>query len=215
MDAAVWDSVGVWTAAVLTLVVLSYLLTDNVLFRIAENIFVGGAVGYAVVLALHQVLEPRVIRPLAQGDLLALIPLVMGLLLLTKMTKRLSWLGAWSVALMLGVGAALAVGGALLGTLVPQTAAAINAEDSVGIVLGALMVIGTTGVLLHFYSNRYRDGLPARLRFQVVRWWGGVGRWFLVVTFGVILGVTVITQLSLLIGRIHFLLWEWLPILGR
>jgi hypothetical protein len=215
MDPAVWDTVGLWTAAVLTLVVFSYLLADNVLFRIAEHLFVGGAVGYAVVLAFHHVVEPRVLRPLGQGDLLALVPLGMGVLLLTKASKRLSWLGAWSVALMLGVGAALAVGGALLGTLIPQTVAAINVADSVGIVLGAVMVVGTTGVLLYFYANRHRDGLQARLRYPIVRWWGGIGRWFLVVTFGVILGVTVLTQLSLLIGRIHFLWADWLLSLGR
>ena len=43
-----------------------------------------------------------------------LIPLGLGLFLLTKPTTSLSWLGSLSVAFLLGVGAALAIGGALL-----------------------------------------------------------------------------------------------------
>ena len=131
MVAPLLDMAGTWVAVVLTLVVFSFLLGDNVLFRLAEHIFVGIAVGYAAVIAFHSILVPRVLLPIlraaAEGDWLQLIipviPLALGLLLLTKSFRwsaRFSWLGSLSVALLLGVGAALAIGGAIFGTLIPQ-----------------------------------------------------------------------------------------------
>ena len=43
------DAAGTWVAVILTLFVFSYLLGDNALYRLAEHIFVGVAVGYAAV----------------------------------------------------------------------------------------------------------------------------------------------------------------------
>ncbi|MFN2167426.1 MAG: hypothetical protein ACK2U9_14310, partial [Anaerolineae bacterium] len=85
-----------------------YLLGDNVLFRLAEHIFVGVTVGYAVVVVFHNVLAPKLLLPvvqaLSQGDwdqlLLLGISLLLGLLLLTKPLRRLSWLGTLSVAFL-------------------------------------------------------------------------------------------------------------------
>jgi hypothetical protein len=49
------------------------------------------------------------------------VPLVLGLLLFTRIGgQRFSWLANIPLALLFGVGGALAVGGALVGTLGPQ-----------------------------------------------------------------------------------------------
>ena len=54
------EGLGVSVAAILTLMVYSYLLGDNFLYRMAEHLFVGVAVAYAVVIAYHSVLVPKV-----------------------------------------------------------------------------------------------------------------------------------------------------------
>ena len=147
MEASLLDTAGTVIAIILTLFVFSYLLGDNVLYRLAEHLFVGTAVGYAAVVAFHSVIAPKLISPLTgaltDGDwnrvLLLAISLAFGLFLLTKPSKRLSWLGNFSVALLLGVGAALAIGGALLGTLIPQvdaTAEVMRYTDRYGPGLG-------------------------------------------------------------------------------
>jgi len=221
IETSLLDTAGTLVAIVLTLFVFSYLLGDNVLFRFAEHLFVGVAVGYAVVVAFHNVLGPKLLRPLVEalgsGDwgrtLLLLIGLVFGLLLLTKPLKSLSWLGSLSVAVLLGVGAALAIGGALLGTLLPQINATADVSHyterygpGLGLFNGLLVLVGTIGVLLHFYFGRGGEGRLAKVRDQVVRGWGGLGRWFIFVAFGAILATTFMSRLSLLAGRIQFLL---------
>lgn len=215
------DSLGTVVGLVLTLCVFSYLLGDNALYRLAENLFVGVAVGYAAVVAFHNILAPQLITPLFQalGDqnwgqvTLSLIALVFGLLLLLKPVRSLSWLGTLSVALLMGVGAALAIGGALLGTLIPQTLAAgdlghyvARYGPGVGLFSGIVAVVGTIGVVLHFYFGAGREGRLAGPREAIVRTWGGLGHWFILIAFAAILATTFMARLSLLVGRVQVVL---------
>jgi hypothetical protein len=215
------DSIGVWVAVILTLFVFSYLLGDNVLYRLAEHIFVGVSVGYAVVIAFHSVIGPKLLTPLAEAlssrewvqVSLLLVYLLVGLFLLTKSSKTLSWLGNISVAVLLGVGAALAIGGALLGTLIPQVDATTDIAryvarygPRVGLFSGVVVVVGTAGVLLHFYYNVGQKGPLATLRARLVQIWGGLGWWFIVIAFGAFLATAFLSRVSLLAGRVQFLL---------
>ncbi len=108
----------------LTLMILSYLIGDNPAFRVAVYIFVGVSAGYVAAVAWWQVLYPKVLLPLFTGSflesLLALVPLILGVLLLMKLSSRMTWLGTPSLAFMVGVGAAVAVGGAVMGTIIPR-----------------------------------------------------------------------------------------------
>lgn len=229
METNLAELAGTLVAVVLTLIVFSYLLGDNVLYRLAEHIFVGVAVGYAVVVAFHTIVASKLLIPLSKalgdGDsgqvLLLAIPLVLGLLLLTKPFKTISWLGSFSVAFLLGVGAALAIGGALLGTLLPQmnaTAALTHYVTSygpgLGLFSGLVALAGTLGVLLHFHFGVGQRGRLSGLRDALVRTWGGLGRWFIIVAFGAILAMTFISRLSLLTGRIQFLVDSVRGLLG-
>lgn len=229
MDINLVEMAGILVAAVLTLFVFSYLLGDNVLYRLAEHLFVGVAVGYAVVVAFHSVLASKLFTPLVaalgegnwqQVTLLA-IPLALGLLLLTKPFKSITWLGNISMAFLIGVGAALAIGGALLGTLLPQADATADVAhystrygDSLGLISGIVVLIGTIGVLVHFHFAAGQEGPVARLRNGLVRIWGGLGRWFILIAFSAILAVTFTSRLSLLIARIEFLLSSVRGLLG-
>ena len=117
----------------LTLMILSYLIGDNPAFRVAVYIFIGVSAGYAAAVAWWQVLFPRLILPLVTGSfierVLALVALIMGVLLLMKLSPRTARLGNLSIAFLVGVGAAVAVGGAVIGTLIPQTLASIKVFD--------------------------------------------------------------------------------------
>ena len=221
MDTNLVDLAGTVVAVVLTLMVFSYLLGDNVLYRLAEHIFVGVAIGYAVVVAFHAILASKLLSPMVtaigEGDwqqlTLLAIPLVLGLLLLLKPLRPTRWLGSLSLAYLLGVGAALAISGALLGSLLPQVNATADVTHytarwgtALGLLSGIVVLIGTIGVLIHFQFGTGRQGGLGRIRDILVKSWGGVGRWFILIAFSAILATTFVSRLSLLIGRIEFLL---------
>ena len=216
------DVIEVWVAFVLTLMVFSFLLGDNPLYRLAEHIFVGTAAGYAVVVAYHSILRPRLVRPLMDDPVVhwyLFIPLLLGLLLLGKGRRNSGWIGNTSMGLLFGVGAALAIGGALLGSLAPQVAAtwiSVNPEDYpdwAGFVNALLVVIGTTGAFLYFYYGEPKGNKVGRVWAGFRRIWGKVGHWFILATLGAIFANTIVARLSLLVGRMRFLL-DTLGILG-
>ncbi|MCI0406584.1 MAG: hypothetical protein L0209_11065, partial [candidate division Zixibacteria bacterium] len=62
-----------------------------------------------------------------------------------------------------------------------------------------------TGVIYFFFSKEHKGVFGGAAK---------VGIWFLMVTFGAAFGLTVMSRMSLLIGRIDFLLRDWLHLLG-
>src|SRR5512138_2606579 len=99
-------------AFLFTVMVLSYLIGDNPLFRVAVYIFVGVSAGYVAVVAWWQVLWPNVVVPVLTGSpgqkALLAIPILLSGLLLMKAWPPLTRLGMPSMGLMVGVGAAVA-----------------------------------------------------------------------------------------------------------
>lgn len=210
------EGLGISVAAILTLVVYSYLLGDNVLFRLAEHLFVGVAVAYAAVVAYHNVILPKVIVPMAtapQANLSLTVPLVLGLMLLAYVIPPLRRLSAIPLAFVTGVGAALAIGGAIAGSLLPQMQATmLPLSPQIGLhrlANNLTIVAGTICAFLYFYFTARQESLGGRL-LQGLR---SIGRWVIIISLGAIFGSLVMSRVSLLIGRVQFLLGDWLHLI--
>ena len=118
------ETAGLVAGAVLTLLIFSYLLGDNPLYRLAVHLFVGALVGYSFGIVFRDVLLDMVFAQLLDDPSVVVVPLVLGILLLIKGLPRHAYIGNSSVAYLVGVGSAVALSGALLGTIVPQVGAA-------------------------------------------------------------------------------------------
>ncbi len=81
-------------------------------------LFIGVSAGYFTVVLIFQVILSRLIVPIAAGAQLSLIPLVLSGMLLTKLSPRFSRLGNLPMAYLVGAGAAIAIGGSVLGTII-------------------------------------------------------------------------------------------------
>jgi hypothetical protein len=201
---------------ILTLMVFSYLIGDNPLFRIAVYLFIGVASGYAAAVIVQGVLLPKLSQSLATFNPLSIIPFVLALTLLAKLSPRISWVGSFAMAVLVGVGAAAALGGALLGTLLPQAQAAIDNFDvlSAGsglelasrLLQGLIMLGGTVFALasFHFSAGRAADGTPKRNRIiEGIAW---VGRMFIAITLGALFAGVYMSALTAMIERLSFIL---------
>jgi hypothetical protein len=203
--------IGGGIAALLTLLVFSRLLGDNPAFRVAQYLFVGVSLGYAFVVIYHQVLRPSALQLLGSlGDPtllgLRLAPWLLGLLLLTRLSRRqaASWLANIPLALLFGVGAALAIGGALVGTLVPQLldTARPATGDPLQLVGAALLLLGVILTLCAFYFTV----TPASAGGRAIAVGARAGRWLLMVAFGFFLAGALLTYLTALNARLDFLI---------
>jgi hypothetical protein len=213
------ETIGPFIAAGLTLMVFSYIFGDNVLFKLATHIFVGVAVGYAMIVVWHQVFYPA----FSSGNVISVLPaLILCVLLIFKIRPTqggvTNVLGSLALAFVLGVGVALAIGGALLGTLLPQISAMVNislnpnhypdTENEVGLVLwlnNIIMVLGTIGTFFYFTFTVRSQGFLGGLREGFVRFWAGMGRLMLIFTLGALFANAFSSRVALLVSRLQFL----------
>lgn len=210
------DLVGAFTGFVLTLLVLSYLLGDNPLFRIAIHLFIGVATGYAAVIAWYDVIWPQIILPLFQGSLMervlfSVVPLFLAALLLMKASPRLRGLGSVPMAFLVGVGASTAIGGGVLGTLFPQTMATIDIYEgplSLSLLLeGGLVILGTITTLVYFQftARRSRLQVDSGQRAAVVQWLSTIGQAFIAIALGALFAGAYLAALAAMVERLDFL----------
>lgn len=212
--------IGMFVGFIFTLLIFSYLLGDNALFRFAAHIFIGVSAGYIASIAFLNVIWPRLLSPalfgLPEERLLAAIPLLLSGLLLAKATSRLNRLGSPVMAFLAGVGAAVVVGGAVTGTLFPQAAATINLFDmqamqtsgkslGTGLFNGAIMLAGALVSLAYFHFH-VRTPKPAWL--QVISW---AGQAMIAIALGAVFAGVYMAALAALVERlsalVEFIRW--------
>lgn len=202
---------------IFTLLIFSYLLGDNPLFRIAVYLFVGISAGYVGAIAVWQVLIPRLAYPIMFGTMyekiFAAIPLIGGFFIILKISSRLSGAARMAMAFLVGAGAAVTIAGAVAGTLIPQMNASINLFDlnaaaAVGIKQGEaignglVILLGTlfTLVYFHFGAKPKADGSMRRFGLIEIAAW--LGRIFIGITLGAIFAGVYAASLTALIEQI-------------
>ncbi len=198
-----------WVAALVTLGVWSYLAGERRLLHVAQMLLAGLATGYLALIAIREVLVPQLFTPLladpaAHPDLVIDLVLVAILALAPWMPRRIVALPA---AAIVGGTAAYALGGAIVGTLLPQLAAGIVTADSGpgGAISGLIALVITVPVLVAFLHGVPRGGVVG----GVAR----IGRWFLLGGLGAWLGFLLVSRLALLVDRVGFLLGDWLGVI--
>jgi hypothetical protein len=201
-------TLATWVAALATIGVWSYLVGARRIFVLLQYLLAGLATGYLVLLAIRDVLVPRLAAPLLANprDHLLLLPA----LVLVAVLVGASWLPrratAPATAILVGGIAAFALGGAVIGTILPQMAAALPATSATLDLGSEVLALGITVlVLLSFLHGAPRGALTVQA--------AALGRWLLIGGIGGWLGFLVVSRLALLVDRIGFLLGNWLTVL--
>jgi hypothetical protein len=194
-------------AAVVTFGIFSFLYRDNPFYRACEHLLIGLSVGFSLVLIWNSVLIPKLVRPLfIDGQMLVLIPFALSLLMLLRLKSSLSYLSKPVLALVIGCGAGVSIPAMFEARVLRQIAASVEPfaavpEGSVSalMLLGMLFSLaGVIAVMVYFFYTR-----PDTRLFNSI---SQIGVYFLMVFFGATFGYTVTSRLTLLIGRIEFLL---------
>lgn len=213
---------SVWLGAALTLCIFSFLYKDNPAYRFAEHLFVGVSAGYYIILNFWTVIVPNLWEPLVRtmgntgnagmgslflprlGDyrIFLAIPGILGLLLFTRLFGKIGWMSRWALAVIIGVYAGIRTTGAAQADFVAQVEGSLKPlwiAGDVGASLNAIVFsVGIiTSLLFFFYSREHKGGLGVASK---------LGIFFLMVSFGAGYGYTVMSRISLLIGRFVFLL---------
>lgn len=205
-------------AFLFTLLILSYMLGDNPAFRLGLHAFIGVSAGFVVAVTIKQVIINKMVLPLLHGSnmekLVLVFPLIMSLLLLTKTSSRYEWLGRPVVALLVGVGSATAVAGAVWGTLYPQIFSVYGLFDlrngnipwgaAGSLLMGVFVLLGTIFTLLYFQftllGKDKANGKPGRLMQFLTQ----PGQILITITLGAIFAGVLVAALTALVDRTQF-----------
>lgn len=228
--------IGIWIGAILTLGILSFLYKDNPFYKMAEAIFLGISAGYWFVSLFWQNLVPMLFDNLGvtrifssdapEGALQSvfihgqyndniwyLIAGILGIMMLLRLVPKAGWISRWPLAFVVGTTS----GVYLTRYLASNALAQINNTLKDFIPYGQagfigwlnlnyfLVLIGVLTGLTYFYFSKEHKGIT-----------GGaakVGIYFLMMTFGASFGYTVMSRMSLLIGRLDFLYSDWLRLI--
>jgi hypothetical protein len=150
---------------------------------------------------------------------------ILALMMLLRLVPRIGWISRWPLAVVVGSTAGLYMVtyfqsnflSQLQNTIIPlvdisrirhlpAVAAAqggLTADLWFAAYLGNIvLILGTLAGLIYFYFSKEHKGVL-----------GGaakVGIYFLMITFGASFGYTVMSRMSLLIGRLYFLFGDWM-----
>ena len=200
------DLVATWIAAIATLVVFGALIGERRLFGWSQHLLAGLATGFLALIVLTDVIGPRLMQPIitdpaGRPELWVGVALVATAAAAPWLPRRLSVI---PVSIAIGALAAFALGGAVIGTLLPQLDVAIvrPGGSAAATVVSALAAVATGLVLIGFLH-----GVP---RGRILTGAATAGRWLLIGGIGGWLGFLILSRLILLVDRIGFLLGDWL-----
>ena len=221
-------SIGLWCAALFTLWIMSFMYRDNPFYKIAEAVVVGVSAAYWMVVAFWTTLIPNLFGKLVPAlvqdwampglspvrepsGLLYIFPLILGVMLLMRLSPQGAWISRWPLAFIIGTTAGLRMIGFLDADFLSQ----IN-NSMVPLVIynesgqfllwetikNWIMVLGIFCCLVYFFFSIEHKGVV-----------GGVSRvgiWVLMITFGAAFGYTVMGRIALLAIRLEFLFNDWM-----
>ncbi len=226
----------IWIGALLTLGILSFLYKDNPFYKFSEAVFLGISAGYWFVSLWFQSFVPKLLDSLGIRKMFGaavddgafqnifvngqyderiwyVMAGVLSIMMLLRLIPKAGWISRWPLAFIVGTTS----GVYLTRYLASNALAQINNTLKVFIPLGAegflswtnlnyfIILIGVLSGLTYFYFSKAHKGVT-----------GGtarVGIYFLMVTFGASFGYTVMSRMSLLIGRLDFLYSDWLKLI--
>lgn len=218
---------AVTMGAFFTIGIFSFLYKDNPYYKFSEAIFVGISAGYWFVSLFWQNMYSKLIvgvmaafdTTFVQGAgwddrWMMLIGGILGLLMLMRLFPKAGWISRWPLAVVVGATAGLYFINYFVSNGIIQLGASagpIQRYNAAGnldwwaSISQVLLVVATLSGLVYFYFSKEHKGA-----------FGGVakiGIWTLMLTFGASFGYTVMSRMSLLIGRMYYLTGDWLGLI--
>jgi len=184
------EILGLLVGSIVSIGAYSVLIGDNPISRITEHLYTGILAGYILTTNWDYINRNAVSR-LSQGNFIYIIPIILSLMLLGRLTPKYIWIFRYPIALTVGAGLGLAIRTTVVADLLGQIKATILPLNSIN---NIVMIIGTLTAIAYFLWSTKYEGTYAQVN--------KVGRFFLLIAFGVTYGQTVSFRFELVIGRL-------------
>jgi hypothetical protein len=200
------DRFGVWVAAAMTIALFSYVFKDNPFSKMAQHIYIGVAAAYGMIVQIDSMIRPTIVTNLiGKQQWQLLIPIALGLLIYARYFKPIAYLSRYTVAFMVGIGAGVVLARDFKSLFLAQLIATMNPISGPMAVNNLIIAVGVITTMSYFFFSLQHKGFVGTS--------AQVGRYVMMMAFGASFGNTVQARVSLFLGRLQFLLGDWLGIL--
>jgi hypothetical protein len=198
---ATLDVIGLWTGWVLMLMIYSYpLYKENPVYRFAEHLYIAVMLAVNLVVNFGNVMRICV-TPLMGGDILMIIPLILGIMIYAMLIPEYRWVSRYPIALLVGAGFGLGIRGSIGPNIQDAIVSTITRPTDGGAMAWInflYIAVGLICSVLYFLLTYEHSGaLQAPTR---------IGRLFIMVGLGAYFGNTVLFRFTMLTGRAQFFL---------
>jgi hypothetical protein len=180
--------------------VYTFLVKDNIFYKIVEHLMIGLAIGYTLTMGVKNVISYGV-KPLIAGNYLLIIPLLLGSFLYGRYYKGTRFLPSWPLAVIVGSGIGLAMRGAVQSQIIEQIIATGNVPfiktnifDTFNNFVVVVIVISVISYFFFGFQHKGGIGILAK-----------IGRYGMMAAFGAAFGGVVMSRQTWLFGRLQFL----------
>lgn len=188
---ATLDVIGLWIGWFLMLMIYSYpLYKENITYRFAEYLFIGVTLAITIITNFTNVMR-MCITPLMQGNLLMIVPLILGSMIFAMLIPEYRWLSRYPIALLVGAGFGLGIIGTIKPNLQDAIISTITAPSG-GTLMGwfnyLYVAVGLICSIMYFMLTYEHSGAlktPTR-----------IGRLFIMVGLGAYFGNTVLFRFT-------------------
>lgn len=156
-------------------------------------------------------------------ELWVIIPAIFGIFIVLRLIPGLAWLSKYSFSFVIGIGSGFNIPQGVMGVFLPQLVATLKpiplhklegwgltaqlAKDKSSmfwsfmysdVMVSLVLLVGVFSVLVYFFFSVDHKGVIYRI--------SRIGVLFIMICFGALFGTTVLGRMSLLIGRLSFLI---------
>ena len=194
---------GNYVAVLLTISIYTVLYKDNLLYRFAQFTTIGMGAAHATVMGITYIRQNTINPILYQNHWSLVIPIILGILLFCRPAKKYVYLSNYGAAVVVGVGTGLGVRARfhmdfvnlIKATILPVTTSnPLTNFNNFVIILSVITVVS----FFIFTQKSMSQGPP--------RYLSKIGMYFIMMALGCMFANTALGRLSMLTGRIQFVL---------
>ncbi|MEM0084380.1 MAG: hypothetical protein QW743_02605 [Candidatus Methanomethylicia archaeon] len=203
--------IGLWVAAFLTIACISIAYRDNPVFKFAEHTYVGAAIGYTFVAALRNIKTYGIdyLYPTLK-DPWYIVPLIIGVTMYFRYHRTLYWIFRYGIAIVVGTSVTAAFVRSIEADFIAQIVATASLDFRTGTIfdiIGKVLLWVSLITALYYFIFTF-----PRLHTGSLAFIPRLGKTLMMLAFGYAFANTVLSRIDLFVGRLQFLLFEWLRI---
>lgn len=193
--------IAIWVPVILILISLSFMFVDWPGWRWVETLLVGGGMGHSVVMTWGTLVRTG-FKPIMQGNVILLPGIIFGLLLYFRLhpSPNYKWISRYGFLWVVSVGAGLSLGSLWQGNILVFLSKAIDIVgvtpmDQFNKIL--MFVIFVTCLSYFIFTKEHTGVLGVSTK---------IGRYFLMIAFGVGFAVLISMYYNVALERIWWIL---------